>query len=69
MDKSHKHCYVFEFQMTRRDGFGIILQEYALLTNIDGHKHAQNREWLEQGIRMSYGYYPKGIKYKYDKYA
>jgi hypothetical protein len=27
-----------------------------------------NREWLEQGIRIAYGFKPKGITYKYDKY-
>jgi hypothetical protein len=69
MDNSHKHCYVFEFPVTRRDGTGILIEKYGLLTNITGHKNPQNREWLEQGIRMSIGYYPKGVKYKYDKYA
>lgn len=68
MNKTHKHCYVYEFLLSRRDGFGFICEEYCLLTNIDGHKNKQNREWLEQGLRAAYGFYPKGVKYKYDKY-
>lgn len=68
MNKTHKHCYVFEFPLQRRDGLGCIIQEYSLLSNIDGPKHKQNREWLEQGLRAAYGFYPKGVKYKYDKY-
>jgi hypothetical protein len=54
--------------MQRRDGFGCINQEYFLLSDIDGPKHKQNRIWLEQGLRAAYGHYPKGVKYKYDKY-
>jgi len=68
MNKSHKYCYVYEFNMSRRDGFGFITQDYHLLTDIEGHKHKQNREWLEQGLRAAYGYMPKGVKFKYDKY-
>jgi len=63
----HKHCYVYEFVLKRRDG-GYQSCKYELLTDIDGHKNKQNRIWLEQGIRIAYGFKPKGITYKYDKY-
>jgi hypothetical protein len=63
----HARCYVYEFVLSRREG-GYEAIKYELLTDITGPKHKQNREWLEQGIRIAYGFKPKGITYKYDKY-
>jgi hypothetical protein len=64
----HAHCYVYEFQLSLRDTSGYKTEQYSLLTNVDGHNNRQNREWLEQGLRAAYGYMPKHVRFKFDKY-
>lgn len=66
MNFQHKHCYVFEFLLTTKHGTDTI--RYSFLTNISDPMHKQNRVDLEQALRIAYGYYPKAVKYKYDKY-
>jgi len=68
MTRSHKHCYVYEFPISRRYEAGVLMHEYVLLTDYDGAKSKQNLLLLEQGLRIAYGHYPKSIKFKYDKY-
>lgn len=63
----HAHCYVYEFGLKRRNSVYKSIK-YKLLTDITGPNHKQNRIWLEQGIRIAYGFKPIGITYKYDRY-
>jgi hypothetical protein len=65
---THKHCYVYQFLQKERYSVATHPVTYKLLTNITGHKHPDNRKWLEQGLRIAYGFMPKSVKYKYDKY-
>ena len=64
----HKHCYVYTFLQKRKDSPIHEITTYHLLTDIEGPHHKENKKWLEQGLRMAYGYMPKSVKYKHDKY-
>lgn len=65
----HKHAYVYEYLIKRRHperGYERCL--YTLLTDIEGPNNNKNRELLEQGFRIGFGYKPKHIRYRYDDY-
>jgi len=64
----HKHCYVYTFLQKHKYGPHHEQIPYNLLTDISGHSNIQNKKWLEQGLRMAYGYLPKSVKFQYDKY-
>lgn len=64
----HNHCYVFEILQKHRYSTTHETVSYTLLTNVEGPAHPDNRKWLEQGLRAAFGYMPKSVKYKYDKY-
>lgn len=65
----HKHCYVFKIILKTKHSSTHEELLYHFLTDIDGIKHPKNKEWLEQGLRIAYGSFPKSIKFQYDKYT
>jgi hypothetical protein len=65
---THKHVYVYRFDLTGRDNTRID-HEYALCTNVDNPNCKDNRTLLESMLRLVYGYMPKGVKFFYEKTA
>jgi hypothetical protein len=42
-------------------------EDYVLLTDVDGPRCKTNMQYLESAMRAGLGFYPKNIKFKYDK--
>jgi hypothetical protein len=63
----HKHVYVYQFDMQKKDSPGYSQIEYTLCTNHDGPNTKENRKLLEEALRTVYRFNPKGVKYLYEK--
>jgi len=66
---THKHTYIYEFELQRHKSHSVGWQtcEYTLLTNITDPNCKQNRQLLESMLRLVYGHMPKGVKFSYEK--
>lgn len=64
---THKHAYVYEYEYRSKTTLLIEKEEYVLLTNVDGPRYKVNLEYLESAMRIALGYYPKNVKFKYEK--
>lgn len=67
---AHEHVYVYEFEVDNHkswSGKSTSTMEYALCTNITGPMAKENKKLLEAMLRIIYGYYPKSIRFKYDR--
>lgn len=62
----HKHAYVYGFVVQTRQG-GREPIEYVLLTDIDGPNCKQNMLLLETSLRTGFGFWPKNIRFRYEK--
>ena len=70
MKYEHKHVYVYQFDIENHrtwSGKRWDTMEYKLCTDVTDPNHKQNKSLLESMLRMVYGYYPKGVKFLYEK--
>ena len=64
----HKHSYVYEYELQQKMPFsGSLKEHYVLLTDTDNPRSKTNMLYLESALRVAYGYYPKNVKFKYEK--
>lgn len=64
---THKHIYVYQFDMQRKYEPGIDTIEYTLCTNQTGPNTKENRKMLEDALRTVYKFNPKRVKFLYEK--
>ena len=65
----HKHAYVYEYLIKKyKPAVGYERCLYTLLTDVTGPNTDYNRQKLEQGFRIGFGYKPKHVRYRYDDY-
>ena len=67
---THEHVYVYEFDIENHATWGgkrWTTMEYKLCTNQSNPNGKANRTLLETMLRIVYGYYPKGVKFLYEK--
>jgi hypothetical protein len=70
MKYEHRHVYVYQIDIENHRTWGgkrWDTMEYKLCTDVTDPNHKQNKSLLESMLRMVYGYYPKGVKFLYEK--
>jgi len=62
----HAHKYVYTFELVNNTDTGTVRTwiEYALLTDVTGHKTRYNKEALHTALRIAYGCVPRGVRFK-----
>ncbi len=67
----HKHRYVYKFLLSNHKTHApgtFCTHEYVLCTDIDGPNDKQNRKLLEGMLRAAFNYYPKTVKFAYERH-
>jgi hypothetical protein len=65
----HKHIYVYEYLLRRKlPDRGYERCIYTLLTDITGPNNSKNKQLVEQGLRIAYGFKPMMIRYQHEQY-